>query len=261
VKNADYIKPEVLSLFTNPEKQEEACLWFECVLTGRISFIGSIKGKPNLMYLKYASMFNEIFEKEYFDVSRLFEYFLIFNSIVVIENNHDQGTGFYLKNYGLITAYHVTKCNDGFFSKVYNYEKYNSEDIKPEISTINLKRSNEEKDYAMYNHTNGFNDIFEIGDSRNLQIGDSIVVVGFPDFQKGDSPNVYEGKISGTKMNHFGKEIYTIDKRIVHGMSGGPVLDSTNKVIGIIVAGEDDRDEERSHAHGFIPISVLEDDY
>lgn len=99
------------------------------------------------------------------------------------------------------------------------------------------------------------NEGWELGNSNKLQAGIKIKIVGFPNYNKGDTPYIQNCEITSKKI-YMGKEIFTVSGRIVHGASGGVVLDENYKVVGIIHCGPNSCDEEEEHIlPGIIPIN------
>ena len=82
-------------------------------------------------------------------------------------------------------------------------------------------------------------------------------LLGFPKYANGDSITDISARITAEKM-FLGQRIWTVDKSIVHGASGGVVINDSGKAVGIIVSGVEDYgetgDEPGSGVPGFIPI-------
>lgn len=97
---------------------------------------------------------------------------------------------------------------------------------------------------------------FKCGDSRNIKIGDQVTIIGYPNHQKGNSPYIQSCNITSEKK-YLNAPFFTVSGRIVHGASGGIVLNADNEAIGIIKAGivnysEDDSNENQ----GFVPLHL-----
>jgi RNA-directed DNA polymerase len=78
--------------------------------------------------------------------------------------------------------------------------------------------------------------------SLNYQVGDRITVYGFLDYHSNQSPVVIPGLIIGAREFAKMDQILT-SSLIVEGNSGGPVLDSKNRLIGIASRGPSDNAE------------------
>lgn len=69
----------------------------------------------------------------------------------------------------------------------------------------------------------------EMGDSRALEMGDELVIIGFPE-KGGLSVTVNRGEVRGKDML---KNWIKTDARVIHGNSGGAAVDRDGKLVGI----------------------------
>jgi len=84
-----------------------------------------------------------------------------------------------------------------------------------------------------------------LGDSKKVQVGDSIFVIGYPGIAgeylfKQESmlePTTTQGVISAKRTLKTGIETFQTDAAINHGNSGGPVYNDKGEVIGIATFG------------------------
>ena len=245
----------------NKDCQDEICAWFKLVLKGKVSYIKQVKGTHSMTFYHFAKKLNTIYEEEIFNLSEFANLFeKIDNSVFVLisEDNpeeYTQGTGFFINDYGLMTSFHVTK-NENFF-KGYKHTNYpNSHEliISKELNELN---SDETIDYALYNYQSDICNGFDIGDSSNLKIGQKVVIIGYPNYEASNTPYVQTCHIT-SKKTLFGAPFCTVSGRIVHGASGGAVLNEREEVIGLIKGGivslsEDDKNENQ----GFVPIHCI----
>lgn len=173
--------------------------------------------------------------------------------ILNAKNTMVQGSGFILKDVGLITNYHVTE-NDDF----YDVLTFKNENVTIVSNLTNLIRNNEKIDYACYKMNNMENwKSWECGDSANLKIGAYLIMISYPNYNNEDCPNIQNVQITGKKI-FFGNEIITISGRVVHGASGGVILDEKHEVVGVINCGPATIEEtDDSIIQGFIPINAI----
>ncbi|CEO89929.1 Reverse transcriptase (RNA-dependent DNA polymerase) (fragment) [Syntrophaceticus schinkii] len=245
----------------DPSKEEFITNWFMQVVKGKINYIMQVKGSKSMTFLKYAQQANKIFGQSLFDIASLDELNEMINkNVYILECSEGiQGTGFYIKDIGIITSHHVTK-NNGFY-KVFTAKSYiRGTSIGILSKGINEVSSDAEIDYAIYNLNVKNASAMKIGDSSKLKIGDKIIVAGFPNFKKGDSVTKQSCEIIGCTSYH-GAPFFKISGRIVHGASGGAVFNSDNEVVGIIKGGiaslnEDDKNDMQ----GFVPIHLMVED-
>lgn len=253
----------IISKSKDSKYEKEIVQWFKNVLKGKINFIKQIKGSDSATFLKFAEQINDVFNEQVFDIS-LFDEFriLIENNVFVLEYIKDdeyiQGTGFLLKGYGLFTSFHVIQSGKPL--KVYKHTEYDESSICTIMEGTNSIINDKDIDYALYDIKCNDSCCFELGDSTKLKIGDQVIIIGYPNFQKGDSPYVQTCEITSI-TTYFGSGFYTVGGRIVHGASGGVVLNKRKQIVGIIKGGvETLKDEDKSDKQGFIPIHVVIND-
>ena len=244
----------------NPKYEIVINNWFKEVLKGKLNHIAFIRGRNDKVFLKYAEQFNKIFKEAIFDIDEQRELNDILQNVFVIESQAEdrQGSGFLLKNYGIVTSYHVTEDNE--FYNVYKYNLYKEQKYSIISNQINFVNGDKCIDYAIYKSKEQEKGL-QLGDSKKLKIGDEVTIIGYPNFQKGDTYNRQKRRISGERT-FLGAPLYTIDGIICHGASGGAVLDCSNKVVGIIKAGIENMATDQNNVNqGFIPIHLVIEHY
>ena len=167
--------------------------------------------------------------------------------ILECESSVLQGTGFLLNGVGLVTCEHVVGTDTLAFHPSKVTEKYKVELIDDDFDLdIAVCRFAEAIDWPHLDLAR-----------RTPALGDRIAVVGFPNYQYGDSGVVGPGTIIGTR-NLVGMEHYLTDAHIVAGMSGGPVVMEGRGVVGLAVTGAERPSEvQNTEKHVVVPISAL----
>ena len=256
----DYIKKgncknkELILNVNNLNYRAKITSWFKYALKGKIEFIKLVRGKDDWAYVKYAKQMNNIFGESIFKLELYDE---LLKNVVVLEtrDGERQGSGFIVKEKGLFTNFHVTETGDFYDVKTSDTDRIGV--ISKETNEI---KSDKTIDYALYHFSNSEKQGFNIGDSKNINLDDEIILIGYPDYIKGDSPNIQRCRVA-SKTKYLGAPLYTVTGRIMHGASGGVVLNENYEVIGIIKGGVATMEEsDTSSKQGFIPIDIVEAD-
>ena len=250
---------EIQKTAMDEKHKDEVISWFKLVIRGKINFIKQIRGNDDLIFLKYAEKANIIFKEEIFNVTKLKNFNdNIVNNVLVIRNNNNtkQGSGFLLKDFGLVTCFHVTE--DGNYYQVYKLDQNNdTTHICTIAKDLNEIKSDKNIDYAIYKFKDGNDSFLELGDSTSLGIGDEVTIIGYPNFLEGNSPYIQKCFITSNKF-YMGAKFFTVSANIAHGASGGVVLNNQNKVVGIIKGAPASLDEcEDDENRGFVPIDIV----
>jgi RNA-directed DNA polymerase len=155
------------------------------------------------------------------------------------EGDWAQGSAFFLKDVGLVTAAHcVEEATGPLQIDLYHPSK------PANVFKVTVQNIDKHRDLAILSHTVPSTEFFELERShRIVQVGDDMTAVGFPKFAKGDRLNVRDGKISSLTIKS-GVKLIEVTQKLTQGMSGGPLLDHNNDVVGVIHKGgpEEGRD-------------------
>ena len=234
----------------NIDNEEYICNIFEAILRGKINHIRNVCGKYNAYYIMYAKKFNICFQHKPFLVNEEEDLIKSFHKYVyIVESSFSQGTCFLAKGYGIITCAHVIEDDNVYKIFNHNYEEFH----RFLSNQINIKDDN--IDYACVNYPN--DDGLKISECPTYETGKKVTIIGYPAYNKGDSIYIESCRITGKKS--FQKQsLVSVSGRIIHGASGGVVLDERKEVIGVIRVGE----EEKNYDHevfipSFIPIKDI----
>jgi RNA-directed DNA polymerase len=224
---------------------------FSQAVKGKIEFIGMVRGKSSPVFLRLARELRERDSKltEGWDLDSLDE--KIQASLCVLEGPDGQGTGFFLRDVGLVTCWHVLhrglkafKCESP--KKLYGTSVEVSDKdrdlaiLKTRTRTLLLRRPLE-------------------ADFRPPRRGEQVYLCGFPHYSPGATGVLVSAQIIGSRLR-FGFRRYLLDKPIVTGNSGGPVIDMSGKVIGIAATGTDDMSQGNPDSQfGVIPVTLLQE--
>jgi RNA-directed DNA polymerase len=212
---------------------------FKKVVKGKIDFIGFVTGKDSHAHAK--------FYWEYCRLDRKFPFrtitatdracdFVIRETLWVLESEYGefkQGTGFYVEGLGIVTCRHVLEKT----TLAYHWRNPKR---RFDIKTV---WENEQNDLAIVQIDAKPRAQLGIQRAASSQIGDVITLYGFPDYHQQQTPVVEIGTIKGTRRFDKTEQIL-ISPMIVAGNSGGPVLDSRNRLLGIASRGPNNNAED-----------------
>lgn len=197
-------------------------------IQGKISWVGFIKGQSDPVFRGLATRYNRCFSSGFIKIHPTPEESRE-RAIWVLEHDELQGTAFFLKGIGLVTAAH---CVEGASNIALFHPTKFSNRFDVTIASICPGR-----DLAVLNHPLTTTEFFELTtnpDSPN--VGEETVAVGYPHYGYGDKLNYRPGSISSLTTKHAVKLI-EVTQKLAQGMSGGPLLNEENQVIGIIHKG------------------------
>jgi S1-C subfamily serine protease len=172
----------------------------------------------------------------------------IFRAIWVLEceETFRQGTAFMLAGVGLITCRHVLGGKTQAFHRDDFSKKYQvkilAEDKTLDLAVLGIDAPASAELVARY--------------SPELVQGEQIAVAGYPNYNWGDTGTLFPGVVGGFHMFHSIRSPL-ISAPIIQGASGGPILDTKGKVVGVAVKGAKHTDETNSTEHVVIPITAL----
>lgn len=200
-------------------------------LEGKIIWLRYIRGQSDPVFRRIAIRFNSCFSDRRIDVTPTSAE-IRDRSVWVIEHfegEMSQGSAFFLRDVGLVTAAHCV-------SNVTEVELYHpSKPSNKFKATVEMRDEN--RDLAILKHDIPETEYFELkGSTDDVANGDELTAAGYPGFAPGDKLNIRDGKVSSLPVKH-GVKLIEVTQKLSQGMSGGPLLNSDNAVVGIIHRG------------------------
>jgi hypothetical protein len=225
---------------------------FDQVLRGKIDFIGFIRGRDDSLFLKLLDRYsaqNKTARIPTITLTSRASDEVLAQAVWLLEDDEGfQGTAFAAEGYGLLTAWHVAEHQMVASRPFFSHETYK----------VTLVRKSVETDLAQLKIDGRIPVQIPLGDPSRLKVGDQITLAGFPNYHLGDSVHIVRGPITQTRK-YIGVPHFVIQPSIIKGNSGGPILDSSNRVVGVAVKGlgTPGRFSDQDELSSFVPTTML----
>lgn len=202
-------------------------------LQGKITWLRHIRGHSDPVFRAIAIKFNNCFPTLEIDITPT-ETEVLERAVWVIEHYEGdmaQGTAFFLKDVGLVTAAHCVK--EATEIEIHHPSKPSNK-FTALVSKIDIDR-----DLAILSHKIPPTEYFELNRSplNKISVGKELIAVGYPSYNLGDKPNIRTGTVSSEPKKMHAVLLIEVTQKLAQGMSGGPLIDSNFAVIGIIHKG------------------------
>jgi len=201
------------------------------VLRGKLEFIGAVRGRDDIIYLRLMDRFLPLDAKARMRkvIASSVASDEVLRAIWLLDeiNGPTQGTAFAAKGLDLCTAAHVLKPGT----------QASCPALLLRGLDLHVVRDNDHVDVARVSVNTRIPVQLSLGDSKSLKIGDTVRILGFPLHRAGSSVHIQQGRITAFSPWH-GVPHFIVDCPIVRGNSGGPVLNGQNQVIGVAVKGQ-----------------------
>lgn len=214
-------------------------------LRGKISFLTHIKGQSDPVVRSITLRFNKCVPMHPIKVTPT-PAEILYRAVWIVDHPKQQGTAFFLKGVGLVTAAH---CVDGVDEVEVLHPSKHANTFKATV-----RKRHEHRDLAILDHQIPAIEYYELSPVlQAIATGDPMTAIGYPGWAPGDSLNVRPGFVS-TLTVKSAVQLIEVTQKLTQGMSGGPLLNANNAVAGIIHKGGPH--EGRDFA---VHITVLED--
>ncbi len=208
----------------------------ETYLRGKISFLIHVKGQADPVARGIAVRFNNCFPTRPIRITPS-QGEMLDRGVWVVKHadgklDERQGTAFFLKGVGLVTAAH---CVEG----VVEAELLHPSKLA-NIFKVRASKWDKDRDLAILEHAIPETEYFELDAcTKPIATGHAMASVGYPKWGYGDRLNIRPGVVSTVTVKSTVRLI-EVTQQHTPGMSGGPLLDSSGAVAGIIHKGGPD---------------------
>lgn len=196
-------------------------------LAGKTSWLSFIKGPADPLARSVILQFNQCFPDVPLKVQPT-DIEMRNRAVWLVEHDGDsgtQGTCFFLKDIGLVTAAHCVENVD-------DVEIYHPSKSSNKFPAKVIKR-HPHRDLALLESPVPATEYFYLNaSSKAVAEGAVTTALGYPDYGPGDKLNIRSGMISSLPAKS-GVQLIEVTQKIAQGMSGGPLIDVDDNVIGI----------------------------
>lgn len=199
---------------------------FRQSVQGRLSYLAAVKGHRDPVYGRLVARGRRLVDDTE-DGNAFYALPVAEDAVVVIEHDHGQGTGFFLEGVGLVSCAHAVADTVDIFNGSRPHH------AKAAMTVI----ADKDLDLAVLRTTFRANFRLSPARPRSVEIGDRIRVLGFPNWNPGRPLSITDSIVFGAQTSPSGYRVYSINHAIYGGNSGGPVLNSDGKVIGVALKG------------------------
>ncbi|MCW8088243.1 reverse transcriptase domain-containing protein [Sabulicella glaciei] len=200
-------------------------------LRGKIAWLGNIKGRSDPIFRSMAERFNRCYPARPINLEPTREE-IIDRAVWIIEDSEgaaSQGSAFFLRDVGLVTAAH---CVEGIGDLVVYHPSKPSNKFAVKIKNICSHR-----DLAVLEHEIASTEYYGLLPfAGTVSHGNKVQAVGYPSYGHGDKINIRPGSVSSLTIKSLVQKI-EVTQQLSQGMSGGPIINDKDEVIGITHKG------------------------
>jgi RNA-directed DNA polymerase len=214
-------------------------------LRGKIAYVGHLKGQTDPVVRSLAQRYNKIFTAKPIKLTPTDDERRD-RSVWVVQHPDLTGTAFFLKDVGLVTAAH---CVEGVTAVEVLHPSKHTTTFLVKVLHRDKHRDLAVLDYAAIPAT----EFYELlPAAKPVAVTDSVTALGYPDWGLGERLNIRPGEVSSLPVRS-GVQMIEVTQQLMQGMSGGPILNASGEVVGIVHKGGPDEGRQLA-----ISLSELE---
>jgi S1-C subfamily serine protease len=221
-------------------------------ISGKLSYLKMIKGDKDKTYKLLKHRFDLLLGKQSFFFSTQREQLTAAIWAIEDKNTIETGTGFMLKGVGIITCAHVIRDNPCAILDTRPgapLRKIDMEIIKRDealdIAILRPLGVDIRKYYAL-----------EKSDAEFHNTPEQLILAGYPGYRLGHTLSIKETYCISHRVEHA-IQLIELSDQIHKGNSGGPVLDSELKVVGIAAKGGEPGQQDLAIHIGMLSSLVI----
>ena len=223
------------------------------IILGMLSYMKMVKGYDDQVYASLALRVNKLLQKT------IVEFKVPYNTIrdesvyqLWANMSCACGTCFRVKNY-LITCKHCVDSDDPL--ETYRILKGHNT-IQNDLKILYISKNH---DLALLSAEHLYSYPYINYSSSSVEPKDVVTILGYPMSEEYDNISEQSGQVTSYQrlhgLNIDEDEYFVTRSSIQPGNSGGPVLDKTNNLVGMVCLGNEDDTE--NHRNGSLPLSVI----
>lgn len=217
---------EFLEKYDVKRREPDRTSVFRQSVQGRLSYLAAVKGHQDPVYRRLVARGRRQID-DADDGDAFYALPVLEDALVVIEHPGAQGTGFFLEGVGLVSCAHAVADTVEIFNSSRPHR----------AATAMTVEVDHKLDLAFLRTPFRPNFRLRAALNPNVEIGDRIRMLGFPNWNFGRPLSITDSIVFGSHTSPSGYQVYSISHAIFGGNSGGPVLNSHGQVIGIALKG------------------------
>ena len=205
---------------------------FRAVVLGSLRYLKMVKGRSDRVYINLHNRAADLLPDSFERITEVSDWERIAEALWVVEvdsaNGGAQGTAFFLEGYGLVTCAHVVEGAQ----RILVFQPG-----RPESKTVaSVGRVSAKYDLAILSVNATPKGVLLVTSGPPPAAESSVTFIGYPEYAEGHSHHVVNSAVTGTQVFDGVLHVY-VDKAIIAGNSGAPLLNEDVRVVGVVRRG------------------------